>query len=162
MKYIVRIACVCGWCAAVLAMFVSAVLVVPAWFGIRPYVVRSGSMEPVLPTGALVLVDTGRRDFAIGDIITYRLSGHDEGEILVTHRIVGRSEDGFLTKGDANEAEDQRPVRPAQIVGGVLAQIPWMGYLAARMTPGLCMTAVCWILFLNGLSLAAANVKPMD
>lgn len=38
-----------------LMLVTALVLLIPGLFGIRPYVVYSGSMEPEIPTGAVVL-----------------------------------------------------------------------------------------------------------
>lgn len=37
-----------------LMLVMALVLLIPGLFGIRPYVVYSGSMEPEIPTGAVV------------------------------------------------------------------------------------------------------------
>ena len=46
----------------------------PRLFGIKPFVVLFGSMEPTVPTGSVVFVDTRDRDVSEGDIITYSLA----------------------------------------------------------------------------------------
>ena len=65
------------------------------------YVVLSGSMEPEIPTGSVVVVDGRKKEWNPGDVITYR-----RGNMVVTHRIVEKSEEGYCTKGDANAEED--------------------------------------------------------
>lgn len=65
------------------------------------YVVLSGSMEPEIPTGSVVVVDGRKKEWNPGDVITYR-----RGNMVVTHRIVEKSEEGYYTKGDANAEED--------------------------------------------------------
>ncbi len=87
------------------------------------YVVLSGSMEPKIPTGAVIVVDGRRNEWNPGEVITYR-----RGNMVVTHRIVEKTEDGYRTKGDANEEEDAGTVRGDQVVGNVIAVLPWMGY----------------------------------
>ncbi|MDO4939033.1 MAG: signal peptidase I [Lachnospiraceae bacterium] len=92
--------------------------------GIRPYIVLSGSMEPMIPTGSLIWINT--RDTAVkeGDIAAYRT-----GDILVTHRIVGITEDGrYITKGDNNETADASPVPSENIAGTYVMHVPAMGY----------------------------------
>ena len=143
--------------AAGLVILAAAAVTIPTAFGIRPYIVQSGSMEPVLQTGALAFVNTRGYRYQIGDVITYRLTDEDEAPILVTHRIIGRTEAGFVTRGDANVMPDPAPVTENQIVGRLLWQIPYAGYLAAGITPGVCLIVLLWILFFNGLSMAAAR-----
>ena len=53
--------------------------------GFKILAVTSGSMEPAVTTGSLV-VETVPRKFQVGDIITYKLTQNSGN--LVTHRIV--------------------------------------------------------------------------
>lgn len=158
MKNILRALHIMEMVAAGLVIVAAAVVTIPAAFGIRPYIVRSGSMEPALHTGALAFVNTQGYQYQIGDVITYRLTDDAKEPILVTHRIIGRTEAGFVTKGDANEMPDLAPVTEKQVVGRLLWQIPSAGYLAANVTPEVCVTVLFWILFFNGLSMVAANL----
>ena len=48
-------------------------------------VVLSGSMEPALKTGGIVISDTKKRKPDTGDIITYQL-----GDMSITHRVIGK------------------------------------------------------------------------
>ena len=90
----------------------------PGAFGVKPAVVLSGSMEPAIETGDLILLhDTDPLALEKGDVICYLSSGK-----AVTHRIVGitAGEDGRprnVTQGDANNAEARLPVTPDQVQG---------------------------------------------
>lgn len=92
--------------------------------------VLSGSMEPAIKTGALVFVKPAE-SYAVGDVVTY----HADGDTTFTHRIIAQSEeDGvltFVTQGDANNVADDILVRPEMIVGKVLWDIPYMGYMTS-------------------------------
>lgn len=68
----------------VVIALVASVFAVPKLFGINPYVVLSGSMEPQIHTGAIAFVNTKDTAVKVGDVVTYRLA-NDE---LVTHRII--------------------------------------------------------------------------
>jgi signal peptidase len=86
--------------------------------GYHFYSVLSGSMEPVLHTGSLVLVHPiPVEQLQAGDIITFKsASGGD----LVTHRIASvltGSTPSFVTRGDANGAEDTHRVPPGTSSG---------------------------------------------
>ena len=48
--------------------------------------------------------------------------------MVVTHRIVEKREEGYRTKGDANEEEDAGIVSEKQGIGNVIAVLPWIGY----------------------------------
>ena len=103
----------------VIALFavIAAAIVLLLIFGIRAYVVRTGSMEPEIKTGSICFVDS-RAEFADikqGDVITFSVSE----ETAVTHRAV-RIEDGCVyTKGDANNCEDPGRLQEKDIIGTV-------------------------------------------
>ena len=55
-------------------MVVSLILLIPLLLtnmGINSYIILSGSMEPVIRTGSMVLVDTQTENIQSGDIIMY-------------------------------------------------------------------------------------------
>ena len=68
---------------------------------LRGYVILSGSMEPVIPTGSVAVVDSSKRDVRPGNIATFERHGD-----LVTHRILSKTEEGYQTKGDATTDPD--------------------------------------------------------
>ena len=62
-------------------MIVSLILLIPLLLtnmGINSYIILSGSMEPVICTGSMVLVDTQTENIQSGDIIMYRLQKETE------------------------------------------------------------------------------------
>ena len=91
---------------------------VPDFLGYKPFIVLSGSMEPAIQTGDLVFIHkTETEKLRVGDVICYLDSG-----AAVTHRIIAVTdgEDGlprYITKGDANDAEDHLSVAADQIQG---------------------------------------------
>lgn len=106
-------------------------VVLPRLTGHDLYVVTSGSMEPVLHVGSVVVdspVNTA--DIKPGDIITFHLNGSSE---LVTHRVtkwIGEpAQRVFHTKGDANSSADPGEVPAAAIVGRADYSLPRMGYV---------------------------------
>lgn len=98
----------------------------PKVFGYAPLVVASGSMEPTLGIGDLILVRE-QEEYAKGDIITFL----DSGGSLVTHRVMGEEQGTFRTKGDHNNTEDSETIAREQIVGAVTARIPGVGKVSA-------------------------------
>jgi len=93
-------------------------------------VVLSGSMEPAIHTGSVIVIKPSEA-YQAGDIITF---GADTGaSIPTTHRVVDiRVESGeriYQTKGDANQEADTREVPEDEIAGKVLFSIPLLGYL---------------------------------
>ena len=100
-----------------------SILLVCGFFRFRFYVVLSGSMEPKLPVGSLVVADTESTNVKIGEIVTFQKSGR-----TVTHRVTGLKEHGYQTKGDANQEADYDLLQQEQIVGTVVFCIPYLGY----------------------------------
>ena len=70
-------------------------------FGKSCLIVVTGSMEPNILQGEIILIDE-RDNYKKGDIVTYV----DEDDFLITHRIVEVNETTFTTKGDANNIND--------------------------------------------------------
>lgn len=98
----------------------------------RLLTVLTGSMEPKIKTGSVVLIK-GASDYKIGDIITF----HGTQKLPTTHRIVGIAKDDsvtqYITKGDANNAPDMEKVNPNQILGKALFAIPYLGYATSAI-----------------------------
>lgn len=90
-------------------------------------IVKSGSMEPEIPTGSLVVVKPAEA-YIKGDIITF---GKDtKTDIPTTHRIIAINPDGsFVSKGDANEEADVNPVQRGEVIGKVIFSVPGAGYV---------------------------------
>lgn len=92
----------------------------PMPFGIGTSVVLSGSMEPALSVNDLVVVK--RADiYEEGDVVIYQ-----ERQSLIIHRIVRIDGDSVITKGDANNTEDE-PIKFSQIKGKLLFSIHAVG-----------------------------------
>ncbi|WP_049985515.1 signal peptidase I [Halobellus rufus] len=103
-----------------------AVFAVPQVVGADDgFVVLSGSMEPALSPGDVVIVDASA-SVGVGDVITYRSAGDS---VPTTHRVVGERDGGYETKGDANENVDAGLVGPEAIIGEVVLTIPLVGYV---------------------------------
>lgn len=79
-------------------------------FGFRIYRVISGSMQPALQIGDVIIVKKSN-NYSERDIITY-----SNGLTTITHRIIAINNDEVITKGDANEVDD-KPIDKEQIVG---------------------------------------------
>ena len=97
---------------------------IPMPLGVGAAVVVSGSMEPELSVGDLIIIKE-RDAYEVNDVIVYQ-----DNRASVTHRIIGMDEKTVTTKGDANNTEDS-PVRYSQIKGEVVFVIPLVGYLVS-------------------------------
>jgi signal peptidase len=95
--------------------------------------VASGSMEPAIPLGAVVMFrPVDATEIQEGDVITFR-SPEGPG-LVVTHRVIRVSQQSgmhyFQTKGDANPEADLEPISEKAILGKVMFYIPYIGYLS--------------------------------
>ena len=87
-------------------------------FGKSVLRVLTGSMEPTILTDDYIIIDrTATSTLREGDIISYYSTDAQIAGLVVTHRIVGITDDGrYLTRGDANTVNDA-PVSKEQIIG---------------------------------------------
>lgn len=104
----------------------------PSFLGIKTYVIISGSMEPNIKIGDIVItksIKNKEESIKVGDIISYR-----KGQNVITHRItnIEKDENGILriaTKGDNNNTEDSERILINNIEGKVITIIPKIGYI---------------------------------
>lgn len=97
-------------------------------FGIKPYSVLTGSMEPTYPVGSVVYIkNINAENLKVGDAISF----YTTSSVVATHRIVkiDNVKHQVTTKGDANNVEDA-PTDFEQIIGKVVLGIPYLGYVA--------------------------------
>jgi len=104
---------------------------VPDFFGYKPFIVLSASMEPTIMTGDLVIVKeiSDVNSLQVNDVISFR----DKKDQVITHRItaIDNSEGlEFVTKGDNNNTEDSSKVKADSLEGKYLARIPMLGSFA--------------------------------
>lgn len=92
----------------------------------KPFIILSGSMEPGIHTGSVV-ISRPTETYKVGEVITFAPNGSKKD--LVTHRISEVTKEGFITKGDANEDADSGEVKRENIIGKVEVTIPFLGYL---------------------------------
>lgn len=93
-------------------------------------IVKSGSMEPSISIGSVVVIKPVS-EYLVGDVVTF---GKDSRtEIPTTHRIVSTRIEGintvFATKGDANEDIDNVEIKSSEVLGKVLFDVPYLGYI---------------------------------
>ena len=130
---LVRAFSVAGTVLLVAALLVTAVVAFPPVVGAdHSYVVLSGSMQPTIAAGDVVVVaNTPPERVESGDVMAFdRIEGDDK---RTTHRVVEVVErDGdrfFRTQGDANEEPDSRLVPADAVIGTVQFTIPYVGRL---------------------------------
>lgn len=106
---------------------------VPSVFGFSVLQVRTGSMEPEIPVGGVVITHSIDPDkLEVNDVISFYSSDVSISDEVNTHRIIEiiESESGeriFRTKGDANSAPDAASVYERDIIGKVAFNIGAVG-----------------------------------
>ena len=94
--------------------------------GIEPFVVETGSMDPAIQAGSLSFINKHVKYDSIKehDVIAFTVSTGNR----VTHRVINITEDGFETKGDANNASDGISTTRMNFIGKNIFSIPKLGY----------------------------------
>lgn len=137
---------------SLLGVAIAVVTVLAAQSGFQPLVVRSGSMEPTIATGSMVLTEEiDASEIRVGDVVAVERPDHTR----VTHRVVSIVVKGeaveLVLKGDANEDPDpvpvtvrhaQRLVWQAPMIGRMLA---WLATAPGGFLLGCIVTTVIGI-----------------
>lgn len=113
-----------GWAlGAYFLTMVAWVLVPTVVLGWSPMVVTSGSMQPSIRAGDVVLVEEFDHLVGPGTIIAF-----DNAAGPIVHRVVAVSDDGaYTTRGDANRANDSTPVSADRTIGQGRLLVPYIG-----------------------------------
>jgi signal peptidase I len=124
--------CLAGSAWAILGFFLFLFLLL-LFSALNPWiyarVIISGSMEPTIKTGSLVIV-VPQDEYHEGDIISFQdpVIGRND------HRIVGVVKSNgttyFVTKGDAARMADQTLVPIDKVEGKIVLIFPYLGYIA--------------------------------
>jgi signal peptidase len=146
-----------GFAFILLLMIIALSTFLAPHFGWRVDAVLSGSMEPELNVGGVVITrPVEANKIQVGDIITFYAP---QNQKLTSHRVIA-SEDSssfyFRTKGDANEEPDPAIVPYVNIVGRVCFHFPYLGYVnqSVRSFPGFLLT-----LCLPGLIIIVLEIR---
>jgi len=116
------------------SMVITVICIAIAWFSMGifrfyPSVIATGSMEPYINVGDVIIVDKSNVDMIIkGDIIQFKRE-----DIFISHRVIEvlekEGEKLYRTKGDNNSASDLELVYSTQIQGKVVATVPKVGWI---------------------------------
>ncbi len=100
-------------------IFILIIIILCAYFVLRYtnqlmiYRVKTGSMENNIHVDDYILI-VKQDDYEIGDVVTF-----EKGAGFITHRIIKKDGDSIITKGDANNVEDDI-IDKNSIVGKVI------------------------------------------
>lgn len=127
---------------------------VPKIGGYCPLIVLTGSMEPEISSGDLIICKQIESDQVnVGDVIAF-FDPDSTGTAVLTHRVTEITEENgsllFKTKGDANNTEDRSPVPADSLVGAYQFKISGAGNVAMFMqtTAGLVVCVVVPLILL--------------
>lgn len=129
--------------------------VVPSFGSRIPMIILTDSMYPEIESGDLIICrQTDAEEVQVGDIICF-FDPAGNGTSTVTHRVMEITTDengglAWVTKGDANNAEDQMKVPAEKLVGVYSTRIAGAGNIAMFMqtTQGLIICVICPIILL--------------
>lgn len=130
-----------------------------AFLGWSPTLVTSGSMEPLVAPGDIVMLrEVSAEELTANSVVLYDTPG--TGRVL--HRILERLPDGtFRTGGDANAVPDSTPVALDDIEGAAVLAVPWIGRPSLWLHEGRTVTLVIGgLALLIGLRLAPRAFDP--
>ena len=123
-------------------------------FGYKAFVISSGSMEPTLNTGDIVITKQIKQDqIQKQDIITFV-----KDEYTITHRIVDIVEENgntyYQTKGDNNNTSDADLVKYEEIEGVYVFKINSIGNIVvyAQNTTAVLIIIICVIYIMYRIS----------
>ena len=128
-----------------IVILIAVLKIIPGFFGYQSYIVLSGSMEPSLPVGSVVYVNSSNKSPETGDIATYQISE----SVRVTHRVTDVSEDGYILQGDANRSPDFNVVSQQQIIGVYAFHIPILGYVLSAIQGRMAIVTLIILIVIN-------------
>ncbi len=131
------------WAIMVAGALLALLIAGPLALGDHPQTDLTGSMEPTISPGDVVINEQiAPAEAKVGDIVTFR--DPEQQSKLITHRVVSmeRLKGGrlaFVTQGDANNTQEHWRVPADGQIGRVAYTVPWVGNVAvfARTKPGM-------------------------
>jgi signal peptidase len=126
-----------AWLAGAFVVSLLLAAVLPMAVGMHTYTVRSGSMEPAIETGDVIVTKSiAPADARVGDIVTF--VDPDGSGSLITHRVRAISTQGdrtaVVTRGDANNAFERWSVPSDGSIGQVAYRLPMLGRALAPLS----------------------------
>ncbi|PKK95893.1 MAG: signal peptidase I [Tenericutes bacterium HGW-Tenericutes-4] len=108
-------------------------------FGYSVYYVVTGSMEPYLEVGDVLLIKkTAAENIDEQDIITYQTTQGVLSGNFITHRVIKKNYVGenivFVTKGDANSVADTEIITEQKIKGVFVRKIAIIKFLMSILS----------------------------
>lgn len=120
----------------------------PNFFGIKTFVIISGSMEPNLKISDIVIIKRcEQNELKENDIISFR-----SGQSVITHRInkIIETENGveYITKGDNNNIKDNGTIKFDDIEGKYIGKIEYLGKVVLFLKNKIVIISIIIIFYL--------------
>lgn len=112
-------------------------------------------MAPAITTNDLIIVKLTDK-IQKNDIITY-----EDNNTFITHRVISVNDSGYITKGDANNSEDQA-ILNKQVLGKVVKILPNYGTWFKVLTTPKIIIMICVTLFLFSIAFAYTGKKHLS
>lgn len=154
MKIVKRISKWLFWIILVLVALYSVIIIfqkliwkdkTPSIFGYKNFIVLTGSMEPTLNIGDIVITKE-TTEIQEQDIISFREKNSNS---VITHRVVEIKEKNekiiYITKGDANSGNDTELLSIENIEGKYSFKIPFVGKIILFLQKPIGMIILCLI-----------------
>lgn len=96
----------------------------PTFFGLGIYQIVSGSMEPEIKVGDVIIgKKADPKAVKVGDNLIFNY-----GKIIITHKVIAINPDGtFTTHGSANPEGSNETVTPSQVIATQIFQLKGFG-----------------------------------
>ncbi|MFW6774933.1 signal peptidase I [Nocardioides sp. CPCC 205120] len=107
-----------------------AIATLPLLWSWSSHVVRTGSMEPTISPGDVVVAQpfSDAEEVPVGRILIFRNPARPDHEQLLVHRVVDDRGDGtWTTRGDANPGNDATPVTRDDLRSRAVLLVPFVG-----------------------------------
>ena len=130
MKVIAKLCKAMSFVVILLVLIVYIPITIPNLLKYEVYSVVSGSMEPTINVGSIIYTKAvNPNSLDVGDIVVFQMN---DANMPIAHRVVQNKVETqqLITKGDANEDEDLRPIEYNEVKGKVEFHIPFYGYFA--------------------------------
>ncbi|GAB3615714.1 hypothetical protein GCM10027416_02710 [Okibacterium endophyticum] len=157
-----------AWAGLILVLFARAyraflltlvcAAIVPSLFSLDTYLVESGSMEPSISRGDVVIGQRLGTDeqIPVGRVMFFTTPADDEKMLL--HRVVERLDDGtYTTAGDANADVDTTPVPASNFHARGLVCVPFAGLPLIWLSTGDLFPFTAWLLITVAALILAAR-----
>lgn len=134
----------------------------PNLFGYTFFEIVSGSMFPYIEKGDMIIVKLDT-EYNVGDVVSFK-----DNDSIITHRIVEKHDDYYVTKGDSNSTVDNS-IREDQIIGKTVKVFSRAFIIAKVLTTPkvfiaclITITLICWCIALFKKEVKSEKRKSSD